>query len=246
MIFAAASDTGIVRQINEDCYAAYDMGYPEKPICLIIADGMGGHNAGEIASSFAVDFIRDYVDNCLDYIIGNEFFVGDRIEEIFREANAEVYRLSQEKEEMSGMGTTLILALIHKDRIYIGHIGDSRVYLVREGEISQVTEDHSFIVELVKNGTITRAEAENHPKKHVITRALGCEPGVEADKYIYDLMDKDCFIFCTDGLSNMVSDKNIKEIILSGKHPEEACRMLISAANAGGGSDNITVIVVKV
>jgi protein phosphatase len=161
------------------------------------------------------------------------------------EANADVYRKSLEHEGDRGMGTTLIVAVVHNKKLVIGHIGDSRVYMIRDDSIERMTEDHSCIEELVKNGTLTREEAKNHPNKNLITRALGCSESIQIDTYTYDLKDDDVFVICTDGLTNMLSEKEIKEIVIDCEDPELACDKLIMEANKSGGEDNITVIVFR-
>lgn len=238
---------GMVREINEDSYNIV-AGYPDVPVSFIIADGMGGHNSGEIASKMAVDLASHHIMEVSGGLPEESAESADEllltvINGIMQRVNAEVYEKSKESEIHHGMGTTLILAVVHHRKLYIGHIGDSRVYLVRDGKIERLTVDHSFIEELVRNGSLTREEAENHPKKNLITRALGCSECIQADTYVYDIREKDIFMLCTDGLTNMLSEKEITEILMEADDPQFACSRLVSLANDKGGEDNITVIV---
>jgi len=167
------------------------------------------------------------------------------VKKVMEEANTDVYKKSLEHEGDRGMGTTLIVTVVHNKKLTIGHVGDSRVYMIRDDSILRLTEDHSFIEELVKNGTLTREEAENHPNKNLITRALGCSDSIQVDTYKYDLKDDDVCVVCTDGLTNMLGEKEIKDIVLNSGDPEIACDKLIMEANERGGEDNITVIVFR-
>jgi len=162
-----------------------------------------------------------------------------------KDANRVVFNKSKEESSNFGMGTTLIIAIFNKGKIHVGHIGDSRAYIIREGSIVQITTDHSFVEELVRNGSLTREEAENHPQKNIITRALGCSQEVQIDTYSCDIFNKDYILLCTDGLTNMLTQEEIREIILNTSDLELACQRLIDRANKNGGHDNITVIAVK-
>jgi protein phosphatase len=161
------------------------------------------------------------------------------------EVNKNIYSKAKESEENYGMGTTFVIGIFLKGKIFIGHVGDSRVYLVRSGLLERLTTDHSYIEELIKNGSLTREEARNHPKKNVITRALGCEENVTVDTYSVDVNGEDIFILCTDGLTNMLSENDILSIINNNDEPQYSCSELVRHANERGGEDNITVIIVK-
>lgn len=243
MRFGVKSDKGRIRELNEDSYNVI-AGYSGIPVTFVIADGMGGHNSGEVASKAAVDFVSDYIIKSPETVSdsGNILLI---IKEIMEKSNTHVYNKSLESETDSGMGTTLIVAVVNSKKLYIGHVGDSRLYLIREGNIERLTEDHSFIEELIKNGSLTREEAENHPNKNVITRALGCSEEVQIDTYSYEFKEEDICIVCTDGLTNMLSEQEIKDIVLSNEEPQIACDKLVDEANLRGGEDNITVIVFK-
>lgn len=243
MEFAARSDKGMIREKNEDSFNIV-WGHHGVPVTFIIADGMGGHNSGEVASKMAVDCISKSILEFSEIRI-EEKDIPSFIKDIMERANKEILSVSKEQEENHGMGTTLITASVWGEKLFIGHIGDSRVYLVRKGEIQRVTTDHSYIEELVKNGTLTREEAENHPQKNIITRALGCFEEVKIDTYICDIKEEDYFILCTDGLTNMLSENEIKDIVSNNKDTELACDTLVRRANENGGEDNITVIVIK-
>lgn len=240
--FAARTDKGLIREINEDSYEIVT-GIDGSPLAFIIADGMGGHNAGEVASKAAVDFISARING----IIGLNEDGGDisgKLKDLLQEANEAVLGKSMERLSNSGMGTTLTAAILYRSKMFIGHAGDSRAYIIRNGKIDRITTDHSYIEELVKNGSITREEALNHPKKHVITKALGCMERLEADTYVCEIHENDIFILCTDGLTNMVSEEQIGKTAV-GYEPQQACDQLVKTANANGGDDNITVIVIK-
>ncbi len=233
------SDIGLVRKINEDAYLCqYEYG---DATYFIVADGMGGRNAGEIASSTAIDYIKYYIEKHSNHT--NE--VRKLIKNAILYANEKVYKKSILSSECIGMGTTLSLACIFHKKLLIGHVGDSRVYLVRDNEITKLTEDHSLVEELVKNGTIKPEEASTHPQKNIITRALGTEYMLDVDLYEFDILDGDFIVLCTDGLSNMVTDKEILDVIRSNSDVNIICERLIVMAKESGGFDNITVIIVK-
>lgn len=243
MRFGVRSDKGAVREINEDSYNII-AGYSGLPVCFIIADGMGGHNSGEIASKLAVDYASNHILQFPESMSDDENII-ETIGKIMDSANMEVNRKSKEDPANSGMGTTMIIAVVSNKKVFIGHIGDSRVYLFRKNEMERITTDHSYIEELINNGSITRGEAENHPKRHVLTKALGCSEDLQIDTYTCKLKDGDVFLLCTDGLTNMISENAIKEIIDAADDPAKACEELVKASNAAGGEDNITVIVFK-
>lgn len=240
MRFGVKTDKGMIREINEDSYNIIS-GYPGIPVTFVVADGMGGHNSGEIASSMAVDFISKHILQFPELLTKDD--ISDSIKEIVGLANLNVYNKSLENEENYGMGTTLVIAVTLNKKLFIGHIGDSRAYLFRKGELCKVTTDHSYIEELIKSGSLTRQEAQNHPKKNLITRALGCSDNVETDVYIIDIMEEDKFLLCTDGLTNMLSEEEIISILKASDNPDEVCKKLIDTANEKGGEDNITAVV---
>lgn len=243
MKFGVKSDRGMQREKNEDNYDVI-AGSSEIPFTYIIADGMGGHNSGEVASKMAVDYVSNYIHQSPG-IFSNPEDIPDALNEMMQAANRSIYNSSIEEESNRGMGTTLIIAVVCGGKLYIGHVGDSRAYLIRESYIERLTTDHSYIEELIRNGSLTRKEAENHPQKNVITRALGCSESIEIDTYTCEIKDGDIFLLCTDGLTNMLDEEQIRQIITKSSDPEEACAELVDKANSRGGDDNITVIVFK-
>ena len=241
--FAVRSHSGMVREINEDSYNII-AAFPGIPATYIIADGMGGHNSGEVASKIAVDFASNYIMQNPRAFSGEEGTV-ETLRDMMKKANADIYAKSSEHGANFGMGTTMITVVVCGKKLCIGHVGDSRVYIIRDGRIQQITTDHSYIEELIKKGTLTREEAGSHPQKNVITRALGCSEDVEIDTHVLDIHPADCFVLCTDGLTNMLEEDEIRGVVEGSLNPEAACEELIRKANEKGGEDNITVIVIK-
>jgi PPM family protein phosphatase len=226
--YARASDTGRKRRRNEDSYVV-------APPLFAVADGMGGAQAGEVASKLAAAALEDTDPGTLS---GPE-----RLVSLIQEANRRVYARASSDPSTSGMGTTMTVALVENGGVTIGHVGDSRAYLIREGRLEQLTEDHSLVNELLKSGKLSREEADLHPQRSVITRAVGTDPDVDVDAFVVDTSVGDIFLLCSDGLTDMVGDEDILE--LAERHHEDLDRMtkaLVSAANRGGGEDNITVI----
>jgi len=226
---AAVTDPGRRRRHNEDAYVC-------EPPLFAVADGIGGAQAGELASSLAAAAVRD------DSSDGR----GDgrrRVDELIQEANRRVYQRQSEDASLSGMGTTMTVALFEEGHVWIGHVGDSRAYLVRDGKLEQLTEDHSLVAELVRSGRLSPEDAETHPQRSVVTRALGTDPDVDVDTFSIDSKPGDLFMICSDGLTSMVSDEGILEEIR--RHRDDvraAAKALVRAANKGGGEDNITVV----
>ncbi|NLM43300.1 MAG: Stp1/IreP family PP2C-type Ser/Thr phosphatase [Clostridiales bacterium] len=241
------SHIGLVRKVNEDSYYYQNKYEYGKPYLCIVADGMGGHNAGEIASRMAVSEVKDFVEKAVKK--SNDYKIEDYkklVTDAFLFANEKVYKRSIENRTLSGMGTTLTLALIIKNNLVIGHVGDSRMYLIKDRRISKITEDHSYVAELIKNGTIKPEEAIHHPQKNLITRALGTSKDLQVDVKNITINDGDFILICTDGLSNMLSDKEILDTIISVKEYKAICHELINKANLNGGLDNVTVVVIEV
>jgi len=243
MRFAVKTDKGMVRDIYEDSYRIIT-GYSGIPDTFIVADGMGGHNSGEVASKMAVDFVSNEILKTPG-MFSNKDDILRCISDLMQKANSVVYESSLQNIENFGMGTTLIIAVACEDKLYIGHIGDSRVYLIRGDEMHKITTDHSYIEELIKTGSLTREEAQNHPKKHVITRALGCSEEIIVDTYLSDIKDGDAFIICTDGLTNMLEEEEIKRIVKNIDDIDAVCEELVRKTNENGGMDNVTVIVIR-
>jgi PPM family protein phosphatase len=230
MRYAAISDRGRVRKANEDAYWAVEFG-------LAVADGMGGHQAGGLASETALA----EVDKLLP---GPPRRPAKALPKVFDRANKAVLSKARESRR-EGMGTTLTLAVIKNYRAWIAHIGDSRAYLLRRGRLARITKDHSLVADLVRQGHITEKIAQSHPKRHVITKAVGSQQTIQPDVIVLDLQPRDRLILCTDGLSGYVDDDRIAELAAPGD-PQTVCRRLIDAANKAGGLDNVTVVVADI
>jgi len=241
--YGIKSHKGMIRKINEDSLNVI-LGDSKMEAAFIVADGLGGHSAGEVASKMAVDYISSFLKN-MPVDLEEDVFQ-DFVNKSVEEANAIIYEKSIEPGPLFGMGTTLVVAILFNKKMYIVHVGDSRAYMIRNGEMKQLTVDHSYIEELIKNGSLTRTEAQKHPKKNIITRALGCFEKVNVDNFSCDVFDGDKFILCTDGLTNMLSDDKIKDVVLLHDDPQDACNKLVEIANLSGGIDNITVIVIRI
>ena len=232
----AKTDIGKLREINQDCY--YIPISEEEIKMFIIADGMGGYAGGEVASNLAVFEVKKYIEEQ-----SKKYEPEKLLRNAIIEANKVIYEKSSNIQELEEMGTTLDICLIYNNNIYIGHIGDSRIYKINNNSIKQITTDHSYVQKLVKEGTITEEEAKTHPKKNMIMKALGSKESEEPDIIIEPLEKNDIILMCTDGLTNMVDDELILKIIKD--NPEDAQEKLIEQANAQGGIDNITLIIIK-
>lgn len=236
----AKSDIGRAREMNQDAYYASQ---PSDTVGLyIVADGMGGYNGGEIASSLAVTATKDFIENNFAETEHTKEKLQELVKNAIEYANMLVYEKSKEVPELEGMGTTIEVALVHNNRVYIGHIGDSRIYRIRKEFIRKLTTDHSYVQKLVKDGTISKEEATHHPKKNMLTKALGCTSFVEPDVTVKGFLKDDILVLTSDGLTNMVKDQEIYEIVKF--NIDIATDKLIDKANENGGLDNITVIIV--
>jgi len=224
----SASDTGLQRRANEDSYFA------RSPL-FAVADGMGGAQAGEVASRTAIDQLAAGLP-------AGAQPVADRLASRAYEANSRIHELSREDSSRAGMGTTLTAVHVGPEQISIAHVGDSRAYRLRGGELTRLTSDHSLVEELVRQGKLTEAEAEEHPQRSIITRALGPEPQVEVDTFAHAATAGDTYLLCSDGLTGMVAEPQLREILLRQGSLADAGRAMVAAANAAGGRDNITVI----
>lgn len=241
---AAATHRGVLRACNEDCVAAH----PSARFA-VLADGMGGHNAGEVASRMAVDLISDGIAAAtrgahrrLD-ARGAEALIGEQI----AHANSQIYETSRHRGEYAGMGTTVVVALWHDGHVSVGHVGDSRFYRLRSGVLEQLTRDHSLAQQRVDEGSLSREDARTAPIRNILTRAVGSDSQVSADLSSYDARAGDVFLLCSDGLTEMLTDERIAEILAIGARGLEATAAeLIQRANERGGVDNISVILVSV
>lgn len=242
MFICVCSDIGKVRNINQDSYFYSD---DNKLPLFVVADGMGGHNAGEVASLLATKTIKESYLREKENIIQGKLDIPKFINLTLMEANNRILKEAREKENCNGMGTTITFGIIFDYEMFIGHMGDSRAYLFREKELYQLTQDHSLVAELVRNGSISNEEAIHHPQKNIITRALGTDVEIKADIISKSIEGNDIILFCTDGLTNMVSDLKIKEILCESSDLRQACCSLTDTANELGGFDNTTVMIIK-
>ncbi len=224
------TDIGRVRQHNEDSLIV-------SPPLYVVADGMGGHDAGEVASEIAVEALAAHAPRYAD---------AQGLGRAVKAANRAVFRAVSEGRGKVGMGTTLTAAIVEDSSIVVAQVGDSRAYLLHAGALQRITRDHSLVADLIEQGRITEAEARYHPNRSVITRALGSDANMEADLYEVDASPGDRLLLCSDGLSGMIEDDRIAQILASNRDPQDAADSLIDAANEAGGHDNITAIVVDV
>ena len=224
---ASVTDPGRRRRRNEDAFVV-------RPPLFAVADGMGGARAGEIASRLATEVLRE----------GGASGGGEqRIGALIQAANQRIFERSAADEAASGMGTTVTVAVVENGTVWIGHVGDSRAYLIRDGALQQLTDDHSVVGELLRSGKLSAEEAETHPQRSVITRALGTDPDVDADTFPVKAQEDDLFLLCSDGLTTMVGDEEILRTVEKHRDDlERAARELVASANRGGGEDNITIV----
>ena len=242
MKIEAKTDIGMQRQMNQDAYCISQDN--EEYVLCVLADGMGGYTGGEIASNLAATSVEKYIK---ENFKNNKNYDKEELQELVKQsiayANEVVYDKAKHEEELEQMGTTLEICLIYNNRAFIGHIGDSRIYRIRQDIMRKITVDHSYVQKLVKEGKITKEEAANHPKKNMLMKALGCEPIIEPDVTVKGFLEGDIILVCSDGLTNMISEEEIYNIIKTDF--EKAADNLIKKANELGGKDNITVILIK-
>jgi protein phosphatase len=245
LTISAASHIGLKRKENQDSHAYYS---PEngsahkKGILLAIADGMGGHSGGSIASKIAIDTLME--EYYKDYYGG----ILESLEKAFLKANDKITATGQENIELKGLGSTMTAVVFQGEKIYYAHVGDSRGYTIYDNKISQFTEDHSYVASLVKAGVITEEEAETHPEKNIITRAIGIGPDLKVDVAMINQNVKkgQYVLLCCDGLHGLVPNEEISNAVYEYKKPDVICERLINKANENGGPDNITVMVARV
>ena len=244
MLSAGKTDKGIVRRDNQDFFLIDHI--PDRQTALyVVCDGMGGASAGNIASKLAAEaFIEALRDTPFDTLESADIFA--KLENATGAANATVYKHAKEHAECRGMGTTLVGAVLVRNKAYIINVGDSRAYRISDGQILQVTRDHSLVEDMVFRGDITRDEALHHPNRNLITRALGTDTQVAWDVFDTTVMESDRLLLCSDGLTNLVSDGEILEEVTGTKDPEKCAELLIHLALSRGGSDNITVVLAGV
>ena len=228
---AGVSHPGRKRRRNEDSYVV-------DPPLFAVVDGMGGAQAGDVASKLAAAALRENAPGGA---------AEERVTALVNEANRRVYERASEDQAASGMGTTMTVALVDGDLVWIGHVGDSRAYLLRDGRLDQLTDDHSLVGELVRSGKLSEEEAQTHPQRSVITRAVGTDPDVDVDTFPVEPRPGDLFLICSDGLTDMVDDRTIRDTIEGRRDDLDALvRALVTVANKGGGEDNITVVAFEI
>lgn len=232
------TDIGRKREVNQDYVFATDETIGNLPNLLVVADGMGGHRAGDFASKFTVEVLAEEVQNCKE--THPEAILGNAIQA----ANERLLEEAEKDNRLEGMGTTLVAATILDHVLYFANVGDSRLYLINK-EIRQLSKDHSMVEEMVRLGGLTEEEAKHHPDKNIITRAIGVKQKVEPDFFEYRLKGGDIILMCSDGLTNMVDDDEIFQIVKSARDIVEAVERLIQRANENGGSDNIGVVLAQ-
>lgn len=233
MEYTVKSDVGMIRKNNQDSYLVLENGLH----IFAVADGMGGHKAGEVASAIAIQTIREYADQTED--------VDLMLTDLFKKANRNILEKGSQDENCRGMGTTLTTAIVNDNLLFLGHVGDSRAYLYRNHELLQLTTDHSLVNELLKSKQITPEEAHNHPQKHLLIQALGIETDLNIEINCFLLERSDIILLCTDGLSDMLVDEEISSILYTDSSLEAKVDALVEIANAKGGIDNITTILFK-
>ena len=233
------TDIGMVRKVNQDYVFCYKNPIGPLGNLFIVADGMGGHNAGDYASRYCVEKVTEQIK------ISAVRSPISLLDQAIHDANEAVYVKAEAEEELQGMGTTIVAATILGNELYIANVGDSRAYLVRE-QIHQITEDHSLVEEMIRSGDIEPEDARSHPRKNVITRAIGSTSSVQVDFFEISVMKGAILLLCTDGLTNMVEDERINTIIKEASDIEMAGKELVRTANENGGRDNIGLVLVQI
>lgn len=239
MEFGFKTDTGKVRNVNQDAFFVM----PDERFFLV-ADGVGGHNNGELASRTVMSDIAEYVKGDPLSADADDNSVIDYFRRLIGSANAHIYKMARQNSP-GGMATTLVALFVGEKKAYVANVGDSRLYLVRNGSIRQITEDHTYVNKLIKEGIITKEQARTHPDKNMITRAIGAESEVRPDFFDFEIQENDILVLCTDGLYNEIGDQELCEALVSAKDMRTVCSSLVEQANSRGGADNITVVSVK-
>ena len=241
--FGSRTDIGLVRQYNEDNYYVFDelANYEELGMLIAVADGMGGHNGGDVASQVAVNTVASY------YSTRRKDSPLDRLISTVEQANRQIFDISQENEGLYGMGTTLTTMVFQGREAHIAHVGDSRAYLYREGQLTQLTDDHSLVAQAVREGILTPEQAARHPQRSIITRALGTKDAVEVDSLTIHVQPGDLMVLSSDGLHGFVDDPEIQSLLETyGNDLDELSLQLVQAALGKGGNDNVSLVSVSV
>ena len=239
MVFFAKTDKGRKRRMNQDYVFATDQAIGTLANLFLLADGMGGHKAGDYASRFAVEEVKQYISDAPKDLPSIQL-----IQDAISDVNQRLYKLSLEDENLNGMGTTLVTAFIDGNNLTVGNIGDSRAYLIHGNSIRQITRDHSYVEEMIRRGFMRRGSMDYLNSRNIITRAVGIEPTVNADFFEVELTEGDFLLMCSDGLTNMVDNESIRNIIRERSSVSEKVQALIDMANINGGKDNIGIILV--
>ena len=237
------TDIGLKREVNED-YCGVLKDEANVYDVFVVADGMGGHQAGEVASKMSVELVLGYIREGITSDMSKEE-VGEKLKEIIKKVNSDIHDVADKDPGKYGMGTTMVVVVDVGMYLVVANVGDSRLYYLKDNKLKRLTVDHSYVEELIQKGTITEEEAKEHPRKNVLTRVVGYFKEVDADIYECELKGIDKFLMCTDGLTNMVSDGRIAEILADGDNLQDIAKALVSEANKNGGIDNTTVIVLK-
>ena len=245
---AAITDQGLKRKTNQDCHRSNDQNQ-----LYLVADGMGGHKAGEVASALAVDTVEDFVRLAtgiqeFTWPFGYDsrsLFEHNVLNTAVRLANSKVFQAAEQQEKFAGMGSTLLLVWVRGQKAFYTHIGDSRIYLLKKNRLQQLTEDHSLVQEQLALGIITRDQVRDHSLRHVVTRAVGINQPTEIEIGELDLASEDTLVLCTDGLTDRLEDNTLQEILQKDSDLHTACQNLVDAANRAGGDDNITILLLR-
>ncbi len=243
MVFSGKTDIGKLRPHNEDCFGSY-ASKDGDALLLVVADGMGGRNAGEVASKMLVDLFMEKA-TFLDKKDLTTTQLKNFLSETIKEANRVISKEAEKNPERAGMGTTAVACVIKEGKLIVANVGDSRAYVSEKSNLIRITRDHSYVEDLVQQGAISEAQARKHPDKNIITRAVGCMKKIEVDLFVRPFEKDNVLLMCSDGLTNMVEDDYLQRLIRRNKNMEKLSGRLISVAKKNGGSDNITVIVAR-
>lgn len=238
------SNIGKKRSKNEDSYVCYSFNNTQRPRFLIaVADGMGGHTGGEIASALAIEGIKDYFHSQFENLTSPDRDLSMALEDSVQQANLKIFRTASAETKLTGMGSTLVVALLTDTHTYLSNVGDSRAYLIREKHIQQITRDHNWKSEQLQKGQLKEEDIQNSPYKDLITRSMGLKDNIKIDSFKISTQPKDYILLSSDGMHSLLSQKEILKAFKKNKRPEKICQKLIDMSNNKGGRDNITVIV---
>jgi protein phosphatase len=253
LVVGHASDKGRVREINEDSYLTLTppSTAPEIKAVMMVADGVGGANAGEVASGTLVElfwhwFANNNYGEFVHYNPAHEDYFIAVLKDLLEYANENLYKLANTNSHLSDMGTTGTVGILTRGRLYVGHVGDTRAYLLRQGALRQLTIDHSWVNDELAAGRMSPEQARDHPKRNVVSRVLGASTLLRVDRKAYPVQHNDMLIYTSDGLTGLVNDREMQQIVLASNNPQEACNRLIDLSNERGGQDNITVLISQI